>query len=191
MSHISYLQDVPNTEDEINSAEDALSLICEQWASMLGNISQAIGETAESAIFIQYETMIQALLSINPYLAPNFVPSCDIPWPILCPSQDYPPKLTKPSTYGRGEIINFITAYDRWSRQNFSTTVRSMLKIWTVISARFRSGDLNIQVGMSAGIQRGYAMGLMKKVLKVLNEPQCESHGDIKCKRSIDTKILR
>lgn len=177
--HISHLQDIPTAGDEISSAEDALSLICEQWVSMLSNVSRTV---AESPIFLRYESMMQALLSINPYLAPNFVPSGDIPWPILRLWQGHPLTLAKPSAHGKEEIVDFIVAYGHWSGQSFSTTVQSMLNTWTVVSTRFRSGELNIET--SANTQRGYAMGLMKMVLRVLKELQRENHGNIKCKRN-------
>jgi hypothetical protein len=182
MRLLSRLQDTTNAEDKITSAEDALSLICEEWTSMLGNLSRVFVKTAESTMFLRYETMIQALLSINPYLAPNFVPPGDIPWPILCPRQHYPPKLAEPSTYSKDEITNFIIAYGRWSGQSFDMTVQSTLNTWTVISTRFRSGDLNIQVVTIEGLQGLYAMKLMKKVLKVLRELQRGNYVDTQCK---------
>ena len=126
---------------------------------------------------------MESVLSINPYLMPNFVPSGDIPWPILRPGQGYPPKLAKPSAYEKDEIVDFIVAYNHWSGQSFSTTIQSMLNTWSVISTRFRSGDLNIRSGTSADTERGYAMGLMGKILKVLRELQRGNHGNIRCKR--------
>ena len=141
---------------------------------MLGNVSRTF---AESSIFLRYEGMMQALLSINPYLAPNFVAPDDIPWPILRPWQGYPPTLAPPGAYDADEIVDFVAAYQHWSGESLGTTVRSMLSAWTVVATRFRSGDLHVRVGIGAGTRPGYAIGLMGKVLKVLRELQHE------CKR--------
>ena len=141
---------------------------------MLGNVSRTV---AESSVFLRYEGMMQALLSINPYLAPNFVAPDDIPWPILRPGQTYPPPLARPGAYNADEIVDFVAAYQHWSGESLGATVRGMLSTWTVVATRFRSGDLHVQVGVGTDARPGYAIGLMGKVLKVLRELQHE------CKR--------